>query len=534
VIDVTQTEDGILATVEGTYEYEVAVDFDNGKIDELWCECPYMEDVDNCKHLAAILYHIESHDLASKKLEKKADKKTEKLEAVIKDVSELQVKEFLLKLAKEDTKIKNMILTSFSKKVGKTELIALKSQVKGIEKRYGGQYGFIEYRQADHYSDELEQFMKDHVINLIENRYHRLAVELVIFIFEQISGLDIDDSKGTTGYLASTCCEYFQEILIVSDEDVKMIIFDWITVGSQGSIVDYMREILEDFLFNNFKEDIYLRKMLAVLDAQIANLQILIGDENSWSDSYHYTNAVMKRIDTMKGMGIEKSEIITYRKQFRYLPKVRQLEINECIEEENDELAIELLVESKERDKDSPGYVENYSKKLLELYKKLDLKESYKAELVEYVFRYSRDDLTYVRLLKTCCDDVEWTMYFEELITSKSPSLKYQLLNEDGQYQRLFDEITSNKFHRISWLDEYEDVLKKYFPEEMRDIYIEHIIMSAESTGDRRHYRMLIDYLMKILNYPIGKEKAEEILLNWKVKYNRRSSMMDELKKAGL
>ena len=467
-------------------------------------------------------------------MKKKADKKTEKLETVIEDMSEHQVKEFLLKLAKEDIKIKNLILTSFSKKVGKTELTALKSQVKVIEKRYGGKYGYIEYRQADYYSDELEQFMKDHVMSLIENRYHSLALELVIFIFEQISGLDIDDSKGTTDYLANTCCEYFQEILIVSDEDIKMIMFDWITAGSQDCIVDYMREILEDFLFNNFKEDVYLRKVLVVLDAQIANLQILMGDESSWSTSYHFTNAVMKRIDTMKEMGIEKSEIITYRKQFEHLPKVRQLEINECIEEENDELAIELLVESKERDKDSLGYVENYSKKLLELYKKHDLKEAYKAELVEYVFRFSSDDLTYVRLLKKCCDDGEWSKYLEELIVSKSPSLKYQLLNEEGQYQRLFDEITSNKFHRISWLDKYEDILKKYFPEEICDIYIEHIIKSAESTGDRRHYRMLIDYLMKIFNYPFGKEKAEEILLNWKAKYKRRPSMMDELKKAGL
>ena len=82
-------------------------------------------------------------------------------------------------------------------------------------------------------------------------------------------------------------------------------------------------------------------------------------------------------------------------------------------------------------------------------------------------------------------------------------------------------------------VDKYENVLKKKFPEQMRDIYISYVQKQAERTGDRKRYRELMQYLKKIRRYPGGKEKAAEIAENWRALYCRRSAMMDELQKAG-
>lgn len=51
--------ESIHATVNGTEDYEVEIGLNNGKIDYMYCDCPYAEDCNNCKHMAAVLYEYE-------------------------------------------------------------------------------------------------------------------------------------------------------------------------------------------------------------------------------------------------------------------------------------------------------------------------------------------------------------------------------------------------------------------------------------------------------------------------------------------
>lgn len=51
----------IQASVEGTIDYKVGINFRDGEITAMYCDCPYFQDRDYCKHLAATLYYIENH-----------------------------------------------------------------------------------------------------------------------------------------------------------------------------------------------------------------------------------------------------------------------------------------------------------------------------------------------------------------------------------------------------------------------------------------------------------------------------------------
>lgn len=85
----------------------------------------------------------------------------------------------------------------------------------------------------------------------------------------------------------------------------------------------------------------------------------------------------------------------------------------------------------------------------------------------------------------------------------------------------------------IYTLDQYEKVLKKKFPDIVRDTYINFVRKHAESVCDRKAYKGLMVYMKKITKYPGGRNIADEIAKEWKVVYRRSPAMMDELRKAG-
>ena len=67
--------DTYYATVEGAEDYEVVVRIENNRISSMHCSCPYAEDGNRCKHMAAALYEITARDmpvLPSRPIRKKA------------------------------------------------------------------------------------------------------------------------------------------------------------------------------------------------------------------------------------------------------------------------------------------------------------------------------------------------------------------------------------------------------------------------------------------------------------------------------
>ena len=134
--------------------------------------------------------------------------------------------------------------------------------------------------------------------------------------------------------------------------------------------------------------------------------------------------------------------------------------------------------------------------------------------------------------MKAVCTEQEWERYREQILQSRnSCNILYTFMEAEGLYERMLECMQKEPF--IFNVDKYEKVLNKKFPEQMRDIYITYVDKQAETTGDRKRYRELMQYLKKIRRYPGGKEKAAEIAENWRALYCRRSAMMDELQKAG-
>ena len=107
----------------------------------------------------------------------------------------------------------------------------------------------------------------------------------------------------------------------------------------------------------------------------------------------------------------------------------------------------------------------------------------------------------------------------------------YPLLAREGLLERLMTRI--EQLTDINAVERYESLLKDSFAHRCREVYIAHLTAAMERASNRKAYWSVIQTLKKLRKYPDGDGMAQTLANRWKQRYPRRTSMLDELKKAG-
>lgn len=535
--EVERTKTGYCAMVEGTEDYEVEIELRDGAVCSMNCTCPYAQDDNYCKHMAAVLYEIEEREEELETSEKLRDEEQlnfrNELRDVIDGIPDNELRDFLESLALEDESLRNQILIRYSHTISQSQMAMLKKEIKDISKRYSDRSGFVDWRNAGGYTSEMESFLFDKVQAVIDKGCYMQAFELTNQVFVTIGNQDIDDSDGGTSMAADTCYEYWQQILEKCNEPDKNRMQVWFEKHQwDGTVIDYMEDYIRDFLLNEFHDKKLLRMEMQKLDERIEKR----GDSTDCGTYYTahggVENNILKRIQFMKDLDATEEDIRQYREKNRRFAAVRRLEVEEFIHAGKYMDAIRVLKESKELDRKSQAWVKGYSAKLIELYSLMHMDKEYKDELLFQIFSCQQDDLDSIKKLKAACSLKEWEQYREKLLSSPVvPGIKLSLLESEKLYDRLMDEVMNAG--SVYYLDFYEKTLKKIYPDRMKEAYIVHIKAKAEAVGDRAGYKELMKYLKKIASYPQGREAAVQLAGEWRTLYKRRRAMMDELGRAG-
>ena len=534
VLELQKTEHGYHAVVEGTEDYEVDIEMEEGQIYEMYCSCPYAEDGNNCKHMAAVLFEIEDQVEEDTLTEETCPDNPEKeAEEIIENMPEEELRSFVKGIVAQDSEIRNMLVTRYAVKIDEKQMNWLKQGVDQLVWEYGDRSGYIDYLKAPDFIWEMENYLEDKADILIDRNCYRQAFELTNYVFKTIGNIEMDDSDGGISQLANLCYDKWKEILENCGEEEKSEMFSWFMSHlSCDYVVDYMEDYMEDFLTHEFQNRDMLEKKLKYLDERI-EIQASSADCGStWSNQYGYEDNIIKRLELMERLDFSREEIREYRRKHWRFPEVRELEIQENLNNGNLDEAIQILQESKILDKEYPGLIARYSEQLVSIYETRSDKEAYKKELLHYIFECPQNNLVHIYKLKAVCTEKEWDDHREQILkSSKNCRILYPLMEAEGMYERMLECIRKEMF--IYNLDRYEKVLKDRFPEQVRDIYISYLHHGSERVSDRSRYRELMKYLKKIQRYPGGKEKASEIANNWRAVYYRRKAMMDEMLKAG-
>lgn len=529
-----QTSTGYTAVVEGTDNYDVEIEIRDDQVYDMTCTCPYAAEGNYCKHMAAVLYKIEAGESGTE-MSVNCFRNMHNQEKELKDIIEsMPVKDLqgiVFSLAVSDDSLYNRIMTKYAP-ITPRHMVRLKKQVNDIGYYYSDRGGFVDYYRASDYTDALNEFLDENIPLLLEKNCRMEAFELVNCVFYEIGNRDMDDSDGGTSFVANRCYEYWQTILKECNDEEKENMFQWFQHHQENYVIDYMEDYISDFLMDEFHDEEMLREKLRRLDEKIEKAQKENYSSDSYSAYYGRINNITARIRLMEELNYSKQEVREYRKKYRKFSEIRKMEIQEYLAERKYEEAIEVLKESKNLDVDKPGLVAEYSQQLIKIYEKRNMRKEYVQELQYQVFECMQHDMEYIMKLKKLYSATEWEEQRERFLQDKTSLwIRYDFLVEEELFERLLQEIRKN--NSVHALDQYEKVLKKHLPNEVRDTYIQYVKNEATRTADRKAYKHLMVYLKKITKYPEGKKAAQNIADCWKQDYKRRPAMMDELSKAG-
>jgi uncharacterized Zn finger protein len=203
----TNVENNMIhAKVYGSDTYDVEIDFSNGKVQTMLCDCPYASEGKNCKHMAAVLYEWDSSMQSSQ--HSTMDKG--EIAKIIQTVDEETLRTFLEEILSEDKRLLERLKLripkdqSDSSNLDKNHYLEL---VDDIFVTYMDEDDFIDYYQASDFTVELYDFLENNIKSLIATKNNQLTFEVVCYLVEILGFQEIDDSDGGITYIMGECVE---------------------------------------------------------------------------------------------------------------------------------------------------------------------------------------------------------------------------------------------------------------------------------------------------------------------------------------
>lgn len=518
------TSGTVTAEVWGSELYEVEIDLAGDRVEGMSCNCPYANDGNACKHMAAVLYALTAGDFDDEIAEQaQAAAEEPDLEKSVAMLSEAALRRFLLDLAKSDEQVAAKLRMLADGHVSERQMNLWLRQIDRLIDHYSADGCYVGYDHAWDLTESLAAFLDDTVPPLLQAELVKEAVTIVNRVFVQVSRLEIEDSDGGLSFLFDHCGNYWQAALEKADAAQRRNMYSWFRAQcGNGEPDTFAQEYLRDFLFSAFTDLESVKETLAYIDGQLEKA----------NDRYALELLVQNRLTLMKHIGAEKQEIEQFEDKYFVLPEIRRQRIDRLLDGQRYAEAIALLQKSRAMDADWPGLVREYSETLLSVYRRLGRQEEYARELHEYLHRFRQDDLTYVKALKAITPADVWPVVRERLLALPTLyGLRGDLLVSEGLYRRLMDLAAQDSTCRL--LDRYEKILVRHFPEEVRELMAAYLRRAMQEAGNRHQYCTLIQRLKKLKKYPQGQALALKIAQEWRDVYKRRRSLLEELQNAG-
>lgn len=515
--------DSILADVEGSELYEVEILLRNNDIGEMFCSCPYAEDGDYCKHMAAVLFQWENDREDHSASKEPAD--SQSFEKIINDLPEKVVRDLLLELVSKDKMLQKNILIYQSGTVTKKQKKEWSRELYAIQKRYCSYSGYVNYDRACEYFREIIDFLDRSIAPLINTGLWNDALDLIDQTYDIACDVEYDCDDDCFGEFIGECEYYIRVILTNFDIFGMRDVYKKFLSFCDGKISPHNNSFWQDCLLDLFDEDEFVRNNLQLIDTALQNTSK--SKDNRW-----LVTLIEKRIDFMQKLGYTDEQISAFRSEYEFLPAIRKMMIRDALEAGRDIEAIELLKESKRIDIDDRLLQLRYSEKLIQLYEHQNMVDDCRTELLSYISENPQCDLTYIQKLKQYMSDNEWGTFFADYLScEKNMSRRHALMAEEKMYRKLLDELETDP--SLYELLKYESLLKPIYPEELRDVLFEYLQRQMYFAHDRSTYADLIKRLKKMTAYPGGSEMTAAIANEWKTTYRRRSALLEELKHAG-
>ena len=529
------TEKAVSATVEGSDTYTVKIGLDQGRVKSMFCTCPYAEDGNHCKHMAAVLYAWEKSNEAggTPKETTVNDAKPQQEKSVTEIVENADVSvviRFLVSLLEENDDLLLRFKTAVTKKLTKADMKRLKAHVNQVARRHMDRSGFINYYAAGDFANDLNGIIEKDVRHIIDNGDYRNAFELLTYVFDFVANVEMDDSDGESCEILSDIYEVWVELLDKAGMEEKREMFCWFTDRLGYYDNDWVDEYIEDAILDGFKEQEFWQPKADMIKARMeeaAKVHVA-----GWGRNYELGKWAVRYLNLINPASLDDPEFKKICKTYWKVSEVRKFYISFCIQGQIYDKALQVLDESIKLDKDYAGLISDYQKKKKEVFLLQGNRDAYIAQLWVMIRKVEPGNLELFRELKQQYTPEEWIEKRESIFKNiSSDFLLARLYAEEMLLDRLLGCVMRSDLYE---LQTYTKLLQEEYPEELLKKYETEAEKLAARSGTRGHYREIAGVLQTMQRIKGGKEVVKTILDDWREVYRRRTAMWDEFSKKKL
>ncbi len=515
-----------LVQIEGSEIYEVEVKFDeSGRIERSVCDCPY-DFGPVCKHEAAAYYELRDmingesdREVAQEQAVKHSD-----LAEVLNELSKKQLIEIIVKIAQQDAVLNNSLIFKYAQGCDAEELDKCKKLIAAIVKKHTGREGFIGYRGAGSFAQELSEVLEKpgETANVL------LKVDIACLVLEEaVEAFQYaDDSDGNIGGLANEALERVHEAIADNaqwEPEMRERLFLKLLQESEKTIFDGWEDYRVTLLgmCSLFADVETLRNTLKVKIESLVHKYA--------SQQYQkYTNEALLGIwlDILQEYGTAEETEQFIIDNIHY-SSFRKSLINKYEQENNYDRVVELALEGEEQDKGYAGLVLKWQEIRYAAYRELQRKEE-QMMLAEQLLLAGKFE--YYHELRQLAGEEGRTLY---------DRLKQRLKQEDGwsarsMYLKLIDEA-KDLDEMMEYVKKHPETIEEYagrlagkFKNEINVIYCDQIRETAHRAMNRSNYQRVCDMLRRYHGIA-GRDNQAALIGELRELYRKKPAFMDEL-----
>ena len=230
---IRQCEESYCAYVAGTEDYQVEIVANDAVIEEMVCSCPYAKG-NHCKHMAAVLYAIESGDI---EIERVIPAKKPRvvphipvempwLEAIDR-LPEDVIRKELLKLADRDARLRIRLGVLFLKRLPQGQIQNWKADLQAAVARYANRWGCVDYEDAWNFLEETNFLLKVNLPLVMEVGAVEDAFQLIWIVMETALEWKLDGCDDDLDELFEDCDDALQNLWAIATQHQREKMLQW-------------------------------------------------------------------------------------------------------------------------------------------------------------------------------------------------------------------------------------------------------------------------------------------------------------------
>lgn len=463
--------------------------------------------------------------------------KKNKVDLLLSELDKEQLCEFIRDVCAENRQLQQRFLALGAGTVFRPKSTDYQSRVMGIIEDFGGQYGYVNYRDTFDLNRAVCKILDEADIAMSHQRW-----EVAIAILEGVAtaGEDIlncgDDSAGELGGIVGECFEKWHELCSkeLLPPKIKSEIFEL-------SISYFTKEHLKgwDGWWDWIQMAISLADTHEKTERIIKALDHVINSKGKdWNVRYNSNTAQRYKLEVISKSGTPEEQ-----RKFMYAhvgnPDFRSRLLQMAWDEGNYDEVLRLAKEGITHDAEFVGLVSEWRKWELKTYRHNNNDTASILQLSRYFFfegggpeekEYSME--TMFTQMKSIVPTGDWNDFVDTLI-------KEALKKKDGvrilfiyTQEKMWDRYMEylRKALSISFFDHAPREVWELYKDELLQLYTSCVRHVFQQASNRNAYREGVRLLRKLIKYG-GKKEANAIIVEQKARTPRRSALIDELSK---